>query len=81
MVNDVSFLSSLSKDKGENLEPHGVSQINIAAHNGSNIAAPMLFNSTVTGNINISNNYFPGEWRYPSMLVETPQPNTTILNL
>ncbi|XP_067308815.1 uncharacterized protein [Pseudorasbora parva] len=47
-------------DKKENEEPHGVSKITIAAQNGSNISAPVILNSTVTGNINISNNYFPG---------------------
>lgn len=80
-INDVSFLSFLSKDKEENLEHHGVSKISISAQNGSNILAPVLLNSTVRGNINISNNYFQGEWKYPSLLVETPQPNTAILNL
>ncbi|XP_051727925.1 NACHT, LRR and PYD domains-containing protein 1 homolog isoform X2 [Ctenopharyngodon idella] len=47
-------------DKEENLEHHGVSKISISAQNGSNILAPVLLNSTVRGNINISNNYFQG---------------------
>lgn len=75
-INGLSFLSFLLEDKGENLEPHGVSTISISAQNGSNISAPVLLNSIVRGNINISNNYFQGEWKYPSLLVETPQLNT-----
>ncbi|KAK7163649.1 hypothetical protein R3I93_007639 [Phoxinus phoxinus] len=47
------------EDKGETVEPHGVSKINISAQNGSNVSAPVILNSTVKGNINISN-YFPG---------------------
>ncbi|CAM4587756.1 unnamed protein product [Leuciscus chuanchicus] len=47
------------EDKGENMEPHGVSKINISAQSGSNVSAPVILNSKVTGNINISNNYFP----------------------
>ncbi|XP_056109384.1 uncharacterized protein LOC130087183 [Rhinichthys klamathensis goyatoka] len=46
------------EDKGENVEPREVSKINISAQNGSNVSAPLILNSTVTGNINISN-YFP----------------------
>lgn len=59
----IKCLSFLSEDKGENMEPHGVSKINIVAQNGSNVSAPVILNSKVTGNINISNNYFPGEWK------------------
>ncbi|XP_067219391.1 uncharacterized protein [Chanodichthys erythropterus] len=51
---------SNDEEKGENMEPHGVSKISISAQSGSNISAPVLLNSTVTGNINISNNFFPG---------------------
>ncbi|XP_056337467.1 uncharacterized protein LOC130247973 [Danio aesculapii] len=40
-------------------EPHGVSKITISAQNGSSVSAPVILNSTVTGNISISNNYFP----------------------
>ncbi|XP_039532725.1 uncharacterized protein LOC120482453 isoform X2 [Pimephales promelas] len=46
-------------DKGANKgEPLEVSKINISAQSGSNVSAPLILNSTVTGNINISN-YFP----------------------
>jgi len=55
-------LSFLSEDKGANVEPLEVSKINISAQSGSNVSAPLILNSTVTGNINISN-YFPGEWK------------------
>ncbi|XP_058621317.1 NACHT, LRR and PYD domains-containing protein 1 homolog [Onychostoma macrolepis] len=37
-----------------------VSQISITAQNRSHISAPVILNSTVTGNINIANNYFTG---------------------
>ncbi|XP_043076336.1 uncharacterized protein LOC122325345 isoform X2 [Puntigrus tetrazona] len=37
-----------------------VSQISISAQNRSHISAPVILNSTVTGNINIANNYFTG---------------------
>lgn len=84
MVKKISLMTCLSfllEEKGENMEPHGVSKISISAQSGSNISAPVLLNSTVTGNINISNNFFPGEWKYLSLLVEMLQPNTAILIL
>ncbi|KAL1281020.1 hypothetical protein QQF64_015620 [Cirrhinus molitorella] len=48
--------------KGGALGPHsGVdSKISITAQNRSNISAPVILNSTVTGNISIANNYFTG---------------------
>lgn len=71
-------LSFLSEDKGENVEPHGVSRINISAQSASNVSAPVILNSTVKGNINISN-YFPGEWKC-SLLVEMPLLNIYFVN-
>ncbi|XP_042567732.1 NACHT, LRR and PYD domains-containing protein 1 homolog isoform X2 [Cyprinus carpio] len=49
-------------DKGGTVGPHstGVSKISITAQNSSSISAPLILNSTVTGNINIANNYFTG---------------------
>ncbi|XP_073786714.1 uncharacterized protein isoform X1 [Danio rerio] len=46
-------------DNVGSVEPHGVSKITISAQNGSSVSAPVILNSTVTGNISISNNFFP----------------------
>ncbi|XP_026135533.1 uncharacterized protein LOC113113517 [Carassius auratus] len=52
---------SNNEDKRGTVEPHdAVSKISICAQNGSIISAPVIQNSTVTGNINIALNYFPG---------------------
>uniref|UniRef100_A0A8C2A692 NACHT domain-containing protein n=1 Tax=Cyprinus carpio TaxID=7962 RepID=A0A8C2A692_CYPCA len=53
---------SNDEDKGGTVGPHstGVSKISITAQNSSSISAPLILNSTVTGNINIANNYFTG---------------------
>ncbi|XP_059419093.1 uncharacterized protein LOC132154526 isoform X1 [Carassius carassius] len=50
-----------NEDKRGTVEPHdAVSKISITAQNGSIISAPVIQNSTVTGNINIAHNYFTG---------------------
>ncbi|XP_026050762.1 NACHT, LRR and PYD domains-containing protein 3-like [Carassius auratus] len=52
---------SNNEDKKGTVEPHdAVSKISICAQNGSIISAPVIQNSTVTGDINIALNYFPG---------------------
>ncbi|XP_050993000.1 NACHT, LRR and PYD domains-containing protein 1 homolog [Labeo rohita] len=49
-------------DKRGTVGPHSAvdSKISITAQNRSNISAPVILNSTVTGNISIANNYFTG---------------------
>ncbi|XP_052389054.1 uncharacterized protein LOC127935308 isoform X5 [Carassius gibelio] len=52
---------SNNEDKRGTVEPDdAVSKISICAQNGSIISAPVIQNSTVTGDINIALNYFPG---------------------